>query len=450
MDARADAARAYFALMGNDERSTPGPMVLLVDDDSDLVQLVEHVLEQRGIRFVTAENGQRALSLLETVGAPDVIVTDMMMPKLDGLGLMKALAERPEPHPPVIAVSGFLPYLEEARELGAVATMAKPYNPRALASLIYDVADGDTPPHRPPPRGRLEDERARLRAVFDLRLNEPSVDPAIQRFLDETAAIFRVPIAGISAVTEDRQRFVATCRSAPEDLGTPRANAFCTHAIAARAALVIQNASENPFFSDNPDVIERGFQFYAGVPLISAQGYAVGTLCLVDFEPRAFTYLELELLGLLARRVLAALEWRKKRQQPDVPDAAYRHLQCLDEQLGIYGKALFADLVVLEASRGVQCDEPRALVAVAVSPRQLEATVAALREIDDHGLIGRLGLARLGAVLPDMSAAEARELVSKRMNGNAIVAATDLTQYQGATDMALLHVEQALGDAGLS
>jgi CheY-like chemotaxis protein len=424
------------------------PLVLLVDDDPDLLDLAEMVLDNAGLRVITARNGRSALAALEVL-EPDVIVTDLMMPELDGLELIQQYTAGRVEHAPIVAVSGFLPYLEKARELGAAATMAKPYNPKALASLIFDLTPGK--PVRagavePPPR---EDEEARLRAVLDLRLEEPEPELGLQKFLDEVAEIFQVPVAGVSAVTSDRQRFVAQCsRAGAPDAGIPRDQSFCTHAIAARSALVIQDALNNPFFRDNPNVTERAFRFYAGVPLMSADGHAVGTLCLMDFKPHQFTYVDLELLGVFAQRVLAAFEWRDKRRYKDVPDSAYRYLQCVDEHLGIYGKGVFGDLVVLEASRAMQKEEPAALVALAVKPECVEEAAEALRDEVPGGLVGRLGRARLGAVVRGKTAEDAREMVARCARGALDIIATDLDQYEGATGRALLEVEQALGRAG--
>ena len=425
------------------------PVVLLVDDDPDLLDLADMVLDQEGLRVVTASNGRRALSALEVV-EPDVIVTDLMMPELDGLGFIQAYQARPGERARIVAVSGFVPYLEKARELGAVATLPKPYNPKALARLIFELVGAQpSRPVEPPPPPPAVDEEARLRAVLDLRLEQPDPELDLERFLDEVAAIYQVPVAGISAVTRDRQRLVAQCSIGPADPGGSRESSFCTHAVAARAALVIQDARENPFFHDNPSVTVRGFRFYAGVPLMAAHGEAIGTLCILDFQPHHFTYVDLELLGVFAQRVLAAFEWRDKRRRTDVPDSAYRYLQCVDEHLGIYGKAVFADLVVLEASRAVQTGAPVALVALAVAPERLEQVASALRGAVPGGLVGRLGRARLALVLRGKTAAEAREVVTRCARGAVEIAATDLDQYQGATGQALHQVEQELGPAGL-
>jgi CheY-like chemotaxis protein len=427
--------------------SSARPVVLLVDDDADLRELAETVLDLAGMSVVTASDGRRALRTLELF-QPHVIVTDMMMPGLDGLGLLREYAHRKGPHAPVLAVSAFSSYLDQARALGAAATLMKPYDPRQLTAVVRQLAGGAIPESAAAMPLATEDEDARLRALFELKLDQPASEPGMQRFLDEVANLFGVPVAGISAVTEDRQRLVTHCSMIEHDPGGPRDQSFCTHAVAARAALVVQDARDNPFFRDNPSVTVRGFQFYAGVPLIGSRGEAVGTLCILDYKPHAFTHFDLELLGLLARRVLATLELRDRRQHPDRPESVYGYLHQLDGELDICGKPLFADLVVVEASRGMERGEPSALVVVDIPPDRLEVAVHALRDAVQGGLIGRLDRNRIGTIVRGQRAEQAEELVRRACGEGAVVTGTDLDRYQGGTSgLALLHLEQALDAA---
>ncbi|MFW5877099.1 MAG: response regulator [Myxococcota bacterium] len=419
-----------------------GPLVLLVDDDPDLLELSDLVLSRIGLRVATARNGRQALTALDFMH-PDVIVTDMMMPDLDGLAFLERYAERPGPHVPVIAVSAFPPYLQQAFALGASATLRKPYDPKTLASLIQDVMGGRAP--ETPPPAPEQSEEARLQALVDLNLQTPSGEMRWQAFLDDVAAIYDVPVAGLSAVTGDRQRLVARCSSAPEDPGGPREDSFCTHAVTARAALVVQNARHNPFFCNNPTVTERGFCFYAGVPVMAAHGEAIGTLCVLDYEPRRFSYFDLELLGVLARRVRATLERRDARARLEAPDHGYYPLQTVDEELDIFGKSIFADVVVLQSSRGMDQDEPAVLVGLRAPRDRLAAIVAQLREDAPGGVTGRLGPDRLGWVVLGRTATEARHLARRAAGHDASIVATTLDRYEGATGLALLHVEQSLG-----
>ncbi len=419
-------------------------VVLAVDDDADLLQFEVALLEAAGHRVITASDGRKALRVIEVL-KPDVIVLDMMMPELDGLGFLSEYVTRPTPRAPVIAVSGFTPYLREARSLGAAATLTKPFNPRQLISLVGGLAEGKQPELPSISHEVAEDDLQRLRALFEVKLDEPAPEPGMQRFLDEIAALFEVPVAAISAVTADRERLTTHCTMIADDPGTEREHSFCTHAVAARAALVIQDARDNPFFRDNPNVTVRGFRFYAGVPLVAARGEAIGTLCILDFKPHSFTHFDLELLGLFGRRVHAALEWRHKRRHPETPASVYSNLQQFDDELDIYARPLFRDLLVVQTSRSVLRGEPAALVVASVPTEHLADAVDALRGAARGGLIGRLGTDRLGAVIVAAHAREAEATVKRACGPGAVTASTDLDRYQGgASGFALVLLEQAL------
>ena len=86
---------------------------------------------------------------------------------------------------------------------------------------------------------------------------------------------------------------------------------FCTHAIQQRDLYVVPDARNNATFRDNPFVAaEDGIRFYAGAPLVTPQGYALGTLCVLDKVPRTLTPEQVEALDALRRQAEAQLELR--------------------------------------------------------------------------------------------------------------------------------------------
>jgi CheY-like chemotaxis protein len=98
--------------------------VLVVEDTPDIRDVLCEILMFEGYDVVTAEDGAQALArVLERHF--DVILTDLMMPVMTGLELLERLADRPE-HPPVVAMSAFERYREEATRQGAVAFLSKP------------------------------------------------------------------------------------------------------------------------------------------------------------------------------------------------------------------------------------------------------------------------------------------------------------------------------------
>jgi DNA-binding response OmpR family regulator len=107
--------------------------VLLVEDDRDLADVTQVALEMEGLDVSVAYDGCEALAAVERIH-PDVVITDLIMPVLDGLQLIQRLLSAPEPHSPVIAVSAVGSRLRAARDLGAVEALVKPVHPKELAA----------------------------------------------------------------------------------------------------------------------------------------------------------------------------------------------------------------------------------------------------------------------------------------------------------------------------
>src|SRR5687768_2069063 len=121
------------------------PLVLVIDDDTALLDLARMSLESHGFSVATATDGQDALSLLEVVH-PDAIVCDLMMPVLDGFGFLRAYRHPGNGSAPVVAVSAFTSYLAEAGMQGAAAGLVKPYDMAELADLLRDLVSGRAHP----------------------------------------------------------------------------------------------------------------------------------------------------------------------------------------------------------------------------------------------------------------------------------------------------------------
>ena len=122
--------------------------------------------------------------------------------------------------------------------------------------------------------------------------------------------ICKTPIALISLVDQDRQWFKSKVGLSVSE--TPREVAFCSTAIQQSDVMVVPDTLQDERFRDNPLVVsEPRIRFYAGAPLINEEGYALGTLCVVDRKPREFGADQVEALQALSRLVLAQLEFRR-------------------------------------------------------------------------------------------------------------------------------------------
>jgi len=126
--------------------------ILVVDDDALVRDSVRLALQSAGHEVIAAENGRRALALLDGP-ALDLIVSDILMPELDGLGLVRAVRAR-LPDLPILCISGggrhaTMDFLPVARELGASQILAKPFTPKQLLASVDALlrsSDGPMPP----------------------------------------------------------------------------------------------------------------------------------------------------------------------------------------------------------------------------------------------------------------------------------------------------------------
>jgi len=113
--------------------------VLLVEDDRDLAEVTQAVLQHEGMQVAVAYDGQEGLEMADRLH-PQVIVTDLVMPIIDGLELIKRLGERPPPRSPVVAISAVGSRLRAARELGAADVLLKPVDPIDLLHSVRKAA----------------------------------------------------------------------------------------------------------------------------------------------------------------------------------------------------------------------------------------------------------------------------------------------------------------------
>jgi len=154
------------------------------------------------------------------------------------------------------------------------------------------------------------DENARLAALRQYRILDTEPERAFDDLVVLASQICGTPIALISLLDADRQWFKARTGIAASE--TPRAISFCTHAIQQRGVFIVPDARDDARFRDNPFVTgEPLVRFYAGAPLVTPDGHALGTICVIDSVPRTLTADQHEALDALRRQVQAQLELRR-------------------------------------------------------------------------------------------------------------------------------------------
>ncbi|HET6242373.1 MAG TPA: protein kinase [Arthrobacter sp.] len=157
-------------------------------------------------------------------------------------------------------------------------------------------------------------EEGRMRAVERYRILDTPSDGAFDRIAGLAARMFSVPVAIVSVVDQDRIWFKAHHGTDVSEIG--RDPGLCASAILQDETWVIENAATDPRTLANPLVAgDFGLQFYAGAPLRTPDGYNLGTICILDREPRTFSAEDARTLEDLAAIVMNDLEMRLQSRE---------------------------------------------------------------------------------------------------------------------------------------
>ena len=158
-----------------------------------------------------------------------------------------------------------------------------------------------------------EDERDRLDAVELYDLIERGSDRILNDLTRLAAAICETPISLVTFVREDRQDHMA---GTGMELGsTSRDEAFCAHALDLDDLLVVEDATVDERFADNPFVVDDpSIRFYAGAPLRMPGEHTLGTLCVIDKQPRQLNTSRRDALRILRDTIVTHLELKRARE----------------------------------------------------------------------------------------------------------------------------------------
>jgi PAS domain S-box-containing protein len=182
-------------------------------------------------------------------------------------------------------------------------------------------------------------EAARLEALHEYRILDTEREQAFDDLAELAAVVCDTPVAAIAFIDETRSWLKASVGTTLSEF--PREAALATEALERGDAFVVRDARAEPLLRHSP-LVQNGFRFFAGMPLVSPEGHAVGAVCVLDTTPRDLTGAQEAALRAIARQAMGQLELRRVAHA----ESAVRHqFRALVEQLpgGVYIEDLGAE-----------------------------------------------------------------------------------------------------------
>ncbi|MGI8872848.1 MAG: GAF domain-containing sensor histidine kinase [Egibacteraceae bacterium] len=253
----------------------------------------------------------------------------------------------------------------------------------------------------------------RLRQLRATALLDAPTEEAFDRLTRLAGKLLRAPLSTVTLVDDDRQ-FYLSCTGFPEPLATLRETplefSFCRHTVVLGKPLIIPDVRGHPLVGDNPAIGQFGVTAYAGVPLLSGDGHALGTLCVMDFVVREWSEDEVSSLSDLAAAVSTEIELRMDiRERVQVERELQRALRLRDEVLGVVSHDLRNPVHTVSLASGMLLELLQDGPEQAVTRQHLNIIRSAARQMD--GLIrdlldaASIGAGRLSVQLGPQDAA---------------------------------------------
>lgn len=324
--ARANAAAGRLDVFGAAEGQVLDLTGALAANQFSRPMPSDRTFDARGRAALLAVADSEAARILQ-----EAVQAEGMVPRVVPPGAFDVALEREQPALVFLDEASELPAVlsdvplirilakEEARSCGAQPgisdCLASPFSSAYIRSRMRAWLLRSQPRWTAAPLP--SDEERRLAHVQTLQLLDTPSELRFERFARLAERAFDVPVALLSLIDRDRQ-WVKT-PSPLLDHEFARDVSICAHALLREGPLVISDGASDPTYGDNPAFTELNFRFYAGVALEDAEGVKVGTLCLLDYEPRIFSALDQAMLGDLAELASRELGERTARMQTSAP-----------------------------------------------------------------------------------------------------------------------------------
>ncbi|MEG3122352.1 GGDEF domain-containing protein [Sphingomonas sp. GB1N7] len=260
---------------------------------------------------------------------------------------------------------------------------------------------------------QLHDDDARVAALRRLDVLDTALEEPFEKIVTLVRTVLAVPMATVTLVDRDRQWFKA--KRGIDHTETPRSISFCTHTIAQREPLIIEDARSDPRFANSPLVVGPPFvRSYAGIPLRTPEGYNVGALCAMDSRLRGFSPADVAILSNFANIVCDELELRLIAQVDHLTGALTRRgfIEQAEREMARavrYGRK--SSLVILDVDHFKSVNDTHGHTVGDQVLRQIASIAEVTLRPSD--VFGRLGGEEFAMLLPETSDAEALQVTER-------------------------------------
>lgn len=288
--------------------------VLCVDPDPEARAATAAALSDAGFDVTTTADAAAARAALDP--PPDCVVTEADLPDGDGLALIASARERDGDAAGVLFTGAGYGEVDTDRHDVVVEVVSKagPAAHERLVSMVTTTVERRSQTVYPLP----DDETERLAALERYDLDDAATLRALDRLTVLAASRFDVPMASVNIVGKRDQHLLA-CQGIA-DGWTPRDRSVCTYTILDDEVTVIEDVHDDPRFDGVASIEELGIRFYAGAPVRTPAGRALGTVCVYDDGPRSLDEAAAADLERIAAEAAEQLELRRRLAAADGTD----------------------------------------------------------------------------------------------------------------------------------
>ncbi|ROQ39758.1 GAF domain-containing protein [Frondihabitans sp. PhB188] len=275
--------------------------MFLVDSDASTRRDAIQALLPYGFEVMVGDGPFEATTAI-VKAQPDLVVLGHSMTHPFGLALVGRLFSLPDTADiPVFVIANTPEAAVAADRAGATRVVTGPVTDVMLRNAVSTQLGLTRGSLTGAPNSVLGDSE-RLAAVASLR-RDTAGNVDLDRFTKLTSDMLGAPVSMVTLIENDRQVYASQI-GVPEPWAAqghaPLQHSYCQYAITSRQPLVIDDAARHPLVQSSPSVSESNWAAYAGIPLITTEGHAVGALCAIDHEPRHWSDQEVEILQGLA------------------------------------------------------------------------------------------------------------------------------------------------------